>query len=545
MRADAVAGGGRRAAAALVPGGALARIARRGSAHDGAARRNLPCCSEVLPDSEAGRRRPRESCARCCARCRCARLTRCRLEKLTEAVEDDGPMLGDRFAQDGARRADRDCTATAARTSTATTSVAGAAIQEREKVGGRRRRREKGGVDYAAGYVSISDLRARRRGGARARKVELLNRLRRPTTTPTTFDANDATALILFAAIVWPCLERQLAARSPPSLGPVGAVGRPTSHAATSLAPEAPVAAATFLKVTPAKHRGQGGDRRRASDLPRSPGVRLPTPTYAPSPPTPATASARVQLSRDRLREGDDTRGAGPDVGRRQGRTTASSAAASASGGRRRVGELYAQQLVAGGVLSALLRPCGLVDEYWKYKLMTLGMILILEQPPTASRGSGTCRRSARLVVPQLKVQKMGCWATEAGDLAAAGRYRLVRREAVFAEVARAVGLEQPPRPRRRQRVDPHRRVCPSNEGRVDCGAEDGRHRPRHARRPPRSRSLLRALPLLVQHGGAAEVDAADAAAGGGGGGAAAARNASEVPDPPDGRRATAFSSSA
>ena len=68
-------------------------------------------------------------------------------------------------------------------------------------------------VDYAAGYVVQSLVCAPVvDGGGRAiGAVELLNRLRdEEEVTP--FDANDATALGLFAAIVGPCLERQLMA---------------------------------------------------------------------------------------------------------------------------------------------------------------------------------------------------------------------------------------------------------------------------------------------------------------------------------------------
>ena len=71
-------------------------------------------------------------------------------------------------------------------------------------------------VDYAAGYVVQSLICAPVvDGGGRAiGAVELLNRLRveEDEEEVTPFDANDATALGLFAAIVGPCLERQLMA---------------------------------------------------------------------------------------------------------------------------------------------------------------------------------------------------------------------------------------------------------------------------------------------------------------------------------------------
>ena len=197
-------------------------------------------------------------------------------------------------------------------------------------------------------------------------------------------------------------------------------------------------------------------------------------------------------------------------------------------------------------MLPAFCAALWLLDEYWKYTLMTLGMILIFEATTAFSRQrnmqtlrGGDTRHSAQ-GVPVGRVATVPSTSLLPGDIVSLRREAGADAPVVPADCLLLRGRAVVNESTLTGESVPQMKDALTVEAKTADTALDmrGAHRVH----------VLFSGTSLVQHGGAAEVDAPTlrpAVAARRGGGA----NASEVPDPPDGGcvcyvLATAFSSS-
>ena len=511
----------------------LARIDATRLLHDGAARRNLLALQEGL--SKAADVEPFNETLFDSSRV-LLRGLRQRLEKLTEAVEA-GPGAATapleaaldaaiELHSDGVPYVDRYHIRSAAKR-----------LQEREKAAAA----SLGEKKAAALGASLEPLYARVAAALELGKES-------GNATAADDDADDEKKLPgAYLPAFWPCLAAFGAAIAT-ALFFLSTHWSTDFRAAMFYHPKRAVAAGTFLKVNPAKHRGKAAivvarqtsrgrlvfvfQRQTYEVVTDGAGYRV-EPLGCPTAlPLASYASAPGLTS-------SDAKGGVELFGSNSFEIPLPA-----------FGELYAEQLSSPVACFQLFcAALWLLDEYWKYTLMTLGMILIFEATTAFSRQRNMqTLRGMSTRATQLRVFRSGGWATVPSTSLLPGDIVSLRREA---------GADAPVVPadclllRGRAVVNestltgesvPQMKDALTVEPKTADTALDmrGAHRVH----------VLFSGTSLVQHGGAAEVDAADAAAGGGGGsGAAAARNASEVPDPPDGGcvcyvLATAFSSS-